>query len=418
MRLLLHICCGPCSLKVIDKIKEKVDCNIQGYYYNPNIHPKEEFARRLYSTSQACAKKGIALNLESEYDIKSWLEFNEKKGNRCEMCYRRRIEATAKFAAENGFTHFTTTLLVSPYQNHDLLIQICEEMAEKYGVKFYYDDFRVVYREGQKEAQSLGMYRQKYCGCVLSFSDYKARIEIKKKNNEKISNATLKNYQSIAAGLELEKEAQKKYLIKNKFAREVVSWLLTIVAALVIAIIINTYVFRISQVSGISMRQTYQGGERVCMSRLPYIFGDPDRGDIIVFDSEMTDRTFLTDIKESFQYNVITQAIFKVAPPKKYYIKRIIAVEGDVIRLAEDGVYVNDEKVSENYVNPDENPLYPIPGADFEANDWLIALREGVEVPEDHVFVMGDNRNHSTDSRMLGFVPENDILGKVFKVLG
>ena len=418
MRLLLHICCGPCSLKVIDKIKEKVDCNIQGYYYNPNIHPKEEFARRLYSTSQACANKGIALNLESEYDIKSWLEFNEKKGNRCEMCYRRRIEATAKFAAENGFTHFTTTLLVSPYQNHDLLIQICEEMAEKYGVKFYYDDFRVVYREGQKEAQSLGMYRQKYCGCVLSFSDYKARIEIKKKNNEKISNTTLKNYQSIAAGLELEKEAQKKYLIKNKFAREVVSWLLTIVAALVIAIIINTYVFRISQVSGISMRQTYQGGERVCMSRLPYIFGDPDRGDIIVFDSEMTDRTFLTDIKESFQYNVITQAIFKVAPPKKYYIKRIIAVEGDVIRLAEDGVYVNDEKVSENYVNPDENPLYPIPGADFEANDWLIALHEGVEVPEDHVFVMGDNRNHSTDSRMLGFVPENDILGKVFKVLG
>ena len=105
MRLLLHICCGPCSLKVIDKIKEKVDCNIQGYYYNPNIHPKEEFARRLYSTSQACANKGIALNLESEYDIKSWLEFNEKKGNRCEMCYRRRIEATAKFAAENGFTH-------------------------------------------------------------------------------------------------------------------------------------------------------------------------------------------------------------------------------------------------------------------------------------------------------------------------
>lgn len=418
MRLLLHICCGPCSLKVIDKIKEKVDCNIQGYYYNPNIHPKEEFARRLYSTSQACANKGIALNLESEYDIKSWLEFNEKKGNRCEMCYRRRIEATAKFAAENGFTHFTTTLLVSPYQNHDLLIQICEEMAEKYGVKFYYDDFRVVYREGQKEAQSLGMYRQKYCGCVLSFSDYKARIEIKKKNNEKISNATLKNYQSLAAELELEKEAQKKYLIKNKFAREVVSWLLTIVAALVIAIIINTYVFRISQVSGISMRQTYQGGERVCMSRLPYIFGDPDRGDIIVFDSEMTDRTFLTDIKESFQYNVITQAIFKVAPPKKYYIKRIIAVEGDVIRLAEDGVYVNDEKVSENYVNPDENPLYPIPGADFEANDWLIALHEGVEVPEDHVFVMGDNRNHSTDSRMLGFVPENDILGKVFKVLG
>ena len=414
MRLLLHICCGPCSLKVIDKIRENVYCNIQGYYYNPNIHPKSEFARRLYSASQACAVKRIALNISDEYDIASWLAFNEKKGDRCEMCYRRRIEATAKFAAENGFTHFTTTLLVSPYQNHDLLIEICKEMAEKYGVEFYYDDFRIVYREGQKEAQALGMYRQKYCGCVLSFEDYKARIELKKKNNEKISSATLRNYESIAADLALEKEAPKKYLIKNKVVREFVSWTFTILAALIIALIINTYVFRMSQVSGISMRQTYQGGERVCMSRLPYIFGSPDKGDIIVFDSEMTDRTFLTDVKESLQYNVITQALFKVAPPKKYYIKRVIAVEGDVIRLAEDGVYVNGEKISENYINSQENPLYPIPGADFEANEWFSALKEGVEVPEDHVFVMGDNRNHSTDSRTLGFVPENDILGKVF----
>lgn len=414
MKLLLHICCGPCSLKVIDKIREKVDCNIQGYYYNPNIHPKSEFLRRLQTTSQACGAKRIALNINDEYDIRSWQLFDEKKGNRCEMCYRRRLEATAKFAAENGFTHFTTTLLVSPYQDHEKLKEIGNEMAEKYGVGFYYDDFRDVYRDGQKEAHDMGMYRQKYCGCVLSFADYEARIEVKKKNNEKITATTLNNYEMIAADLEAEKLPGKKYLIKNKVVRELLSWTLTIVAAFVIALIINTYVFRISQVSGISMKQTYQGGERVYMSRLPYIFGDPEQGDIIVFDSSMIDRNFFTDVKESVKFNAITQALFDVPPPKKYYIKRVIAVEGDTIRLTEEGVYVNGELLQENYVNPDEAPAYPIPGAMFESNDWLKALNEGLVVPEDHVFVMGDNRNHSTDSRSLGFVPVNDILGKVF----
>jgi len=120
-------------------------------------------------------------------------------------------------------------------------------------------------------------------------------------------------------------------------------------------------------------------------------------------------------VKESLKYNVITYSLFDVAPPKKYYIKRVIAVEGDVIRITNEGVYVNDVLIEENYVNNSETPAYPMPGMSFDSNQWLTSLNEGIVVPEDHVFVMGDNRNHSTDSRALGFVPENDILGKVFE---
>ena len=99
--------------------------------------------------------------------------------NRCaKYCYRVRLEQTAKYAKENGYDAFATTLLVSPYQNHDLLIQVGEEMAKKYGIKFLYRDFRPGFREGQAEARSLGLYMQKYCGCVFSEEErYSKQIE-------------------------------------------------------------------------------------------------------------------------------------------------------------------------------------------------------------------------------------------------
>ena len=89
--------------------------------------------------------------------------------NRCvNYCYRARISQTVKYAKEHGFGAFTTTLLVSPYQKHEELRKVCEEMAEMSGVKFLYRDFRVGFREGQKKARELGLYMQKYCGCIFS----------------------------------------------------------------------------------------------------------------------------------------------------------------------------------------------------------------------------------------------------------
>ena len=98
--------------------------------------------------------------------------------HRCGHCYEVRLEQTAKFAAENGFDSFTTTLLVSPYQNHELLAETAERMAQRYGVRFLYRDFRPGFRDGQAKARELGLYMQKYCGCVFSEEDrYQNKIQ-------------------------------------------------------------------------------------------------------------------------------------------------------------------------------------------------------------------------------------------------
>ena len=99
------------------------------------------------------------------------------------------LEQTAKYAKENGYTHFSTTLLVSPYQNHEALIEVANQMAKKYDVEFLYRDFRVGFREGQAKARELGLYMQKYCGCIFSEEDrYQKKIEkdLMKNKTEKL----------------------------------------------------------------------------------------------------------------------------------------------------------------------------------------------------------------------------------------
>ena len=98
--------------------------------------------------------------------------------HRCAYCYEHRIEGTARYAAENGFSHFSTTLLVSPYQDHDGIARAAEKYAAEYGVEFLYRDFRPNFRAGNQRARELGFYMQKYCGCVFSEQDrYQKQIE-------------------------------------------------------------------------------------------------------------------------------------------------------------------------------------------------------------------------------------------------
>ncbi len=168
MKLLLHICCGPCSLSVIDQLRAFTDCPLEGLFANPNIHPYEEFLRRRESTALACTAKQVPLHVLEDFDQKKWETFADSDELRCKMCYTVRMNLAAEYAARHGFTHFTTTLLVSPYQNHALLQQVCREAGERCGVDFLYRDFRPGFRPGQQQARELGLYRQKYCGCIRS----------------------------------------------------------------------------------------------------------------------------------------------------------------------------------------------------------------------------------------------------------
>ncbi|MBQ6147818.1 epoxyqueuosine reductase QueH [Candidatus Saccharibacteria bacterium] len=177
--LLLHTCCAPCSVYCIDSLrKEEIEPTV--FWYNPNIHPYIE-----YKTRRDCLKgylksikvKGI---FKENYGLDEFCKNAIKDlENRCvKYCYRARLSETVKFAKENGYEFFSTTLLVSPYQKHEELKAVCEELAELSGVKFLYRDFRVGFREGQKKARELGMYMQKYCGCIFSEEErYKKQIE-------------------------------------------------------------------------------------------------------------------------------------------------------------------------------------------------------------------------------------------------
>ena len=143
---------------------------IAGFFYNPNIHPYGEYTARK-SALEVYARKNKLRVFFHKYDMKNFFRNicgSEEFGERCKACWRMRIDETAHFASQNGYTHFTTTLLVSPYQDQKMVKQIAEEAAKKYGVDFVSRDFRDGFRVSQDKAKEEGMYRQKYCGCIFS----------------------------------------------------------------------------------------------------------------------------------------------------------------------------------------------------------------------------------------------------------
>lgn len=177
MKIALHACCGPCLIEPYDALNGEAEAAVV-VYANPNIHPAEEYERRRDTLRGYATDAGIEV-VELEYDPATWLEavsghLNER-GDRCRACYRLRIAAVAEWAAENGFDVVATTLSVSPYQDPCAIAEEGERACDAAGVRFLAADFRSRYPEATRRSREIGMYRQNYCGCLLS--DLEARRE-------------------------------------------------------------------------------------------------------------------------------------------------------------------------------------------------------------------------------------------------
>lgn len=173
-KVLLHICCAPDATYPFFYLRGR-HYGVTGFFYNPNIHPLSEYEKRLEEIVRF--SRVINMDLEvGKYDKDSWMERikgteNEPEGGkRCYICYKMRLEETARIAKENGFDYFTTTLSISPHKNIKWIFDIGEQVGNKYGVKFLKADFKK--RNGFKSSIVLSkyykMYRQNYCGCVFS----------------------------------------------------------------------------------------------------------------------------------------------------------------------------------------------------------------------------------------------------------
>ncbi len=169
MKLLLHTCCAPCSVYCIKKLRsEGIEPTL--YWYNPNIHPFAEYKARRNCLREYSRLVGVDLLEDDFYGLDEFVcNVYDKIATRCEeYCYPKRLGQLFECAKANGFDAVSTTLLYSIYQKHDYIKELMEFMSDKYGIDFVYYDFRKGWQEGQDEARRVGLYMQKYCGCVFS----------------------------------------------------------------------------------------------------------------------------------------------------------------------------------------------------------------------------------------------------------
>jgi len=168
LKLLLHICCAPCTIFPLQTL-QNMDMEVSGYFYNPNIHPFREYEKRENTLKEYAHISGLEIIYNDQYDLEFFLSRTQPWGSdRCRICYRIRLEATAKEAKARKLDAFSTTMLYSRYQKHDWIKEVGLEMEERYQIPFYYQDFRPGWNEGVQKSKELGLYRQPYCGCIFS----------------------------------------------------------------------------------------------------------------------------------------------------------------------------------------------------------------------------------------------------------
>lgn len=168
-KLLLHQCCGPCSCYPIDSLKLEDEYTIDGFFYNPNIHPMKELYTRLEATLQLNKIENIKSHWDDEYGLKKFMKLSKvPKERRCRTCYAMRMQKTAQKAKEMGVDAFSSSLLYSKHQFHHIIVEEAEKASKRFGVPFVYHDFREGHQEGIDRSKEYGLYRQQYCGCIYS----------------------------------------------------------------------------------------------------------------------------------------------------------------------------------------------------------------------------------------------------------
>ena len=181
MKLLMHICCGPCATYPAKTLLD-AGHEVDGFFYNPNIHPMAEFRLRLDSARETTKRLGMPFEAVEQYDVEQFFRavaFRESE--RCAACYHLRLDAAARSAAERGFDAFTASLLVSPYQKHELIRDIGQSVGIEHGVEFYYEDFRPGWQKAREMSRDMELYRQKYCGCIFSERERLVKVELDEK---------------------------------------------------------------------------------------------------------------------------------------------------------------------------------------------------------------------------------------------
>jgi predicted adenine nucleotide alpha hydrolase (AANH) superfamily ATPase len=168
LKLLLHICCAPCTIFPLSVLHER-GAETTGFFYNPNIHPVTEYRKRLAALRGYAESAGLPLVVRDEYGLKEFIrQVGDAEETRCRICYMMRLTVAAAEAKDRGADAFSTTLLYSVYQKHHQVREVGEEIGRQSGVPFYYEDFRSGWRQGVDTSRKMGLYRQPYCGCIYS----------------------------------------------------------------------------------------------------------------------------------------------------------------------------------------------------------------------------------------------------------
>ncbi len=171
MKLLLHTCCAPCAIYPVKTLRAD-GLDVMGFFYRNNIQPYQECLKRQETLQDLAEQIDLRVIFQEGYDLEGFIQnvvYREK--DRCNYCYHDRLRSTALLAKRGKFDYFSSTLLYSKFQKHEVIKSMGEAIGKSVGIPFLYEDFRTGWKEGIEASKSMQLYRQQYCGCVYSEKD-------------------------------------------------------------------------------------------------------------------------------------------------------------------------------------------------------------------------------------------------------